>query len=397
MTVTDTGLERTGAPDRSEATGDARPARASGSGTRVLRFALANLRRRPERAALAVAGIALAIAAVVVVRTIAAGYQVSGVAAVSEALDGAPFWVVPEAGVSVDPAVGVVMAEGPVPGVATPEGWAVETIVTTRLDADADVAVLGDSTADGGVAVVSPEAADRLDVAAGDRLALGGTDLAVEVDDGAGIRVTVPLDVATGLGATDGWLRLRPPDGAAGRAAEVEATTGLDVQTDPSQTAASGSGGLVYSTDTTSSRVGFLSFEQKFAALLGGQVTSSVLGLISQVGLVLGFVIAVSTFVAAVAERKREFGIMASVGLTDEVLYFFLVESALLFVTAYVLGVVVGGALVLVVVPGFFSLSAWLEASGLVAMYLPALGVIAALVPVHRLLQQRPVALLADG
>jgi hypothetical protein len=29
-------------------------------------------------------------------------------------------------------------------------------------------------------------------------------------------------------------------------------------------------------------------------------------------------------------------------------------------------------------------------------MYLPALAIVAALVPVHRLLQQRPVALLAE-
>jgi hypothetical protein len=258
------------------------------------------------------------------------------------------------------------------------------------------VALIGDSSAVDGVARLSPGAAERLGLADGDLLAVGDADLEVGVDDGDGFRAVVPLPVAEAAGATDGWLRLRPPDGESAPAEIVERVTGLDVQTDPSQTAAPGSGGLVYSTDTTASRVGFLSFEQKFAALLGGQVTSSVLGLISQVGLVLGFVIAVSTFVAAVAERKREFGIMASVGLTDEVLYFFLVESTLLFVTAYVLGVLTGAALVLAVVPGFFTLTAWLEASGLVAMYLPALGVVAALVPVHRLLQQRPVALLAD-
>ena len=63
-------------------------------------------------------------------------------------------------------------------------------------------------------------------------------------------------------------------------------------------------------------------------------MTSSTLGLISTIGLGLGFVIAVSSFLAAVQERRREFGIMSSIGLADEVLYFFLVESAIVFLTS---------------------------------------------------------------
>jgi ABC-type antimicrobial peptide transport system permease subunit len=168
------------------------------------------------------------------------------------------------------------------------------------------------------------------------------------------------------------------------------------VVTDPSKQPADGSGGLIYATDASAGRAGLVSFDQKMAAFLGGKVTSSALGLVAQVGLVLGFVIAVSTFVAAVQERRREFGIMASIGLTDEVLYFFLVESVLLFVLAYLVGIAVGGGLVAAALPHFFSLGSWLSASGMVAMYLPALAIVAALVPVHRLLQQRPIALLAE-
>jgi ABC-type antimicrobial peptide transport system permease subunit len=130
--------------------------------------------------------------------------------------------------------------------------------------------------------------------------------------------------------------------------------------------------------------------------VFGGQVAGSVLGLVAQVGLVLGFVIAVTSFVAATRERRREFGIMASIGLTDEVLYFFLVESAVMFVVAYLAGVAAGGAIVAAVLPAFFTVGAWLEAAGLVATYLPALAIVAALVPVHRLLQKRPVHLLVE-
>ena len=45
---------------------------------RLLRFALANVRRRPERFVLATFGIALAILSVTVVRTISASFAITG-------------------------------------------------------------------------------------------------------------------------------------------------------------------------------------------------------------------------------------------------------------------------------------------------------------------------------
>src|SRR6266702_610805 len=110
----------------------ARPGHAPGTGppgvtggtfARLLRFALATLRRSPERSAFAVAGIGLAIAAVVVVRTIAAGYQDSGVTAVVSATGNAPFWVVPSGGIQLDAKAGWLTASGPLPAVRAPDGW----------------------------------------------------------------------------------------------------------------------------------------------------------------------------------------------------------------------------------------------------------------------------------
>jgi putative ABC transport system permease protein len=298
----------------------------AGTGNRLLRFALASAARRPERTVLAVLGIALAMAAVVVVRTIASGYQTAGVDAVRTAVGDASYWVVPEGGLRLDPATGALTPQGPLPEVQVPADWTAHTVR------------FGDS----------------------------------------------------------GWVTLTPPPAAGPDDEVVRRATGLRVVSDPAITPAAGSGGLVYATGTTSSRAGFLDFDAKFAAVLGGTVTSSALGLIAQVALALGFVIAVTSFVAAVHERRREFGIMAGIGLADEVLYFFLVESILVFSAAYVVGVLVGGAVVALVVPSFFSLGAWAQAAALTATYLPALGIVAALVPVHRLLQQRPVQLLAE-
>ena len=55
----------------------------------LVRFALANIRRRPERFVLSVLGIALAIACVTVVRTISASFAITGADSVTDVLGGA--------------------------------------------------------------------------------------------------------------------------------------------------------------------------------------------------------------------------------------------------------------------------------------------------------------------
>ncbi|MGY1620249.1 ABC transporter permease [Geodermatophilus sp. SYSU D00691] len=293
---------------------------------RLLRFAVANVRRRPERFALATLGIALAILSVTVVRTISASFAMTGDAAVTHVLDGAALWVVPAEGVHYDSGTGAIVSDGPPPELAVPDGWT----------------------------------ADRVTDAAG-----------------------------------NGWWTLDPPAEDANRndlGALLGEATGYASTTNP---AVEPDGApLIYDAVGGS---GATTFEQKFSALFSGEVTSSTLGLISTIGLVLGFVIAISSFLAAVQERRREFGIMSSIGLADEVLYFFLVESALVFVAAYVIGIGLAAGAVWLVLPEIATPVAWLQAAGTVAAYLPAMAIVGALVPVHRLLQQRPVQLLTDN
>ena len=68
----------------------------------LVRFALANIRRRPERFVLSVLGIALAIACVMVVRTISSSFAITGADSVTDVLGGAQLWAVPAAGVHYD-------------------------------------------------------------------------------------------------------------------------------------------------------------------------------------------------------------------------------------------------------------------------------------------------------
>jgi hypothetical protein len=362
----------------------------------LVRFALANIRRRPERFALSVLGIALAIACVTVVRTISASFAITGADSVSDVLVGAQLWAVPAAGVHYDADARALVANGAAPAFAAPQGWTSTRTLSGITDINGNkVSLRGSDEIPSGRAVVGSALADRVGLQSGGRVTVGGQSLIVEIT-GTGQSIAVATPLAQSVVGNNGWWLIFAPSGDEKRrdlGQIFSNAVGLESTSDPSVTPDPNGQGLIYDAVGGS---GPLTFEQKFSALFSGKVTSSTLGLISTIGLGLGFVIAVSSFLAAVQERRREFGIMSSIGLADEVLYFFLVESALVFVAAYLLGVLGAGVAVALVIPGIATPTAWLQAAGMVAAFLPAMAIVGALVPVHRLLQQRPVSLLGD-
>ena len=375
------------------------PAIATASGNTfvcLVRFALANVRRRPERFVLSVLGIALAIACVTVVRTISASFAITGADSVTDVLGGAQLWAVSAAGVHYDSNAQALVADGAAPTITVPAGWTATRVLSGVTEINGStVSLRGSDQIASGQATLGSEVANRLGVHPGNRIVVGGRSLVVNVAGGAqSVTVATPLAQST-VGDNGWWIIFAPPGDEKrrdlgqtfGGAVSLVSTSDPSVKPDPN------GGGLIYDTVGGS---GPLTFEQKFSALFSGKVTSSTLGLISTIGLGLGFVIAVSSFLAAVQERRREFGIMSSIGLADEVLYFFLVESGIVFLTAYVVGVLGAGVAVALVIPGIATPTAWLQASGMVAAFLPAMAIVGALIPVHRLLQQRPVSLLGD-
>jgi len=361
---------------------------------RLLRFAIANIARRPDRFLLATAGIALAVMAVTVVRTVSVGFASSGSDSLTTVLRGAPLWVVPAQGVHYDPGISMLTSDGPPPAVRVPSGWQSQSVVTGVWSSPAGkLALLGRDDIGAGHAVMGGAAASTLGVRSGGTVRIGGRQLSVSTS-GSGKVVYVASALATSMVGDKGWVTVTPPEGDRLRhdlGALVAASSGLPSTKDPARSP--NGRGLIFD---TSGGTGSLTFAQRYSARFSGQVTSSALGMVSTVGLVLGFVIAVTSFLASVQERRREFGIMSSIGLADEVLYFFLVESAIVFLVAYVVGALAAGAAVALVIPGIATFSGWLQAAGTVVSYLPAMAIVGALVPVHRLLQQRPVALLAD-
>jgi ABC-type antimicrobial peptide transport system permease subunit len=360
----------------------------------LVRFAFANIRRRPERFVLSVLGIALAIACVVVVRTIAASFAITGADSVTDVLGDSQLWAVPAAGVHFDQEAQALVADGPAPALNIPDGWRGVRTLSGVTDVDGTpVSLRGQDEIPSGQAVLGSDLAQRLGIAAGATVTVGGQPLSVDLS-GTGQSMLVSTELAQSVVGDNGWWTVYGPEGQQSRRdlAEVFGSeVGLPSTPDPSVQPDAAGDGLIYDTLGGS---GPLTFEQKFSALFSGKVTGSTLGLISIVGLALGFVIAVSSFLAAVQERKREFGIMSSIGLADEVLYFFLVESAVVFVAAYLVGVLGAGAAVALVIPGIATVTAWAQASAMVAAFLPAMAIVGALVPVHRLLQQKPVDLL---
>lgn len=355
---------------------------------------MANIRRRPERFVLSVVGIALAIACVTVVRTISASFAITGADSVTDVLEGAQLWAVPAAGVAYDAEAQALVANGSAPAFAAPPGWTVTRTLSGRTEINGKIVSLrGDDETPSGQAVLGAPLAERLSLKPGDQVVVGGRSLLVDVS-GSGQSITVASSLAQSVVGGNGWWLIFAPPGDEKRrdlGQTFGTSVGLDSTSDPSVLPEPDGHGLIYDTVGGS---GPLTFEQKFSALFSGKVTGSTLGLISIIGLALGFVIAVSSFLAAVQERRREFGIMSSIGLADEVLYFFLVESAIVFIAAYLVGVLGAGAAVALVIPGIATPTAWLQAAGMVAAFLPAMAIVGALVPVHRLLQQRPVALL---
>ena len=372
------------------------PASSGGTFGRLMRFAIANIRRRPERFVLSVLGIALAIAAVTVVRTISTSFAITGGDSVTNAIGSHAIWVVPAQGVTYSAATGALVSNGPPSAITLPAGWTgTEMIAGAWHSPHGQVAVYGVAGTPAGKAVMSAQLAQRLGVSDGGPLSLAGHAVTVSVSGGSPA-LTVSPDLAKDVVKNVGWWVADEPAADHGRndlGKLFGSAVGLPFTQNPAQTPDSSGMGLVYDTTTGS---GALSFAQKYASAFSGQVTDSTLGLISIIGLVLGFVIVVSSFLASVQERRREFGIMSSIGLADEVLYFFLVESGVVFVAAWLLGVLGAGVAVWVVLPQLATPVAWAQASATVAAFLPAMAIVGAIVPVHRLLQQRPVALLAD-
>lgn len=180
--------------------------------------------------------------------------------------------------------------------------------------------------------------------------------------------------------------------------ADAMKQSGLSVTSDPAKTSAAASApALAYLITASEDRFGVYTFAQQFEAVQVNEVASSVLGVVGRVTLALGFLAVLTSLLISIDERRREFGILAAVGITDDVLYLFLVESGLLIALGLAIGVIFGGGMFAVLLPGIFSLATVGKAVALVSVYFPIMLILGALIPAWRLLQKSPLELLRSA
>jgi putative ABC transport system permease protein len=171
----------------------------------LVRFALANIRRRPERFVLSVLGIALAIACVTVVRTISSSFAITGADSVTDVLGDAQLWAVPAAGVHYDSSAQALVADGAVPAITIPAGWTATRTLSGVTEINGNrVPLRGNDETPTGQAILGTAVAERLGLHAGDRVAIGGQSLVVSIaGDGQSITVATPL--AQSIVGDNGW------------------------------------------------------------------------------------------------------------------------------------------------------------------------------------------------
>jgi putative ABC transport system permease protein len=179
----------------------------------LVRFALANIRRRPERFVLSVLGIALAIACVTVVRTISASFAITGADSVTDVLGGAQLWAVPAAGVHFNPEAQALVANGPAPAFTAPGGWTVSRTLSGITEIDGHtVSLRGSDQTPSGHAVLGAPLAERLSLQSGDRVVVDGQSLIVDVN-GTGQSMTVSTPLAESVVGSNGWWLIFAPQG----------------------------------------------------------------------------------------------------------------------------------------------------------------------------------------
>ncbi|GIK78711.1 MAG: ABC transporter permease [Acidobacteria bacterium] len=172
----------------------------------------------------------------------------------------------------------------------------------------------------------------------------------------------------------------------------------LTVSSDPARTQAEdGDAALAYLVTANASRFSAYSFAQEFESVQVNEVASSVLGVVGRVTLALGFLSVLTSLLISIEERRREFGILAAVGITDDVLYLFLTESAMLVAAGLLGGVLMGGILFATLLPAIFSAATVFKAIALVSVYFPIMLIGGALIPAWRLLQRSPLELLRSS
>jgi hypothetical protein len=370
--------------------------------SKLFRLALDSLLRQRERTAFTVFGLALAIATVVLVYGISLRFESSSTDAVLYVTEGSNLWVVPPTGFTAANRSQFVqtterLSEGVESSLATTAGVqaTVPAIAAELPVAGAMLALYGVAGDAAGAVELGTRAAAVLNAQPGGTVTVGGRDLRVDrIDERLPptvVRMSYDDAAAVTGDARPSWIVATIDDPRR----FLEETGYLTVTSDPSiQAAAADRLGIAYALEGKLARFDVYSFKAKFGATILSKTTSTIFGQIALVTLLLGFLLAISSALMTIEERKVEFGILAAVGITDDVLYLFIAESALVFVVGFAVGAGLGVLAFLLLLPTLFDPVADGKGVLIVSTYIPAMLILGALIPLNRLLQRTPLELL---
>ncbi len=379
----------------------------------VLAYAWRSIKRHSDKSIFTVAGLSLAIASMLFVYTLGVSFS-SDFSEVFryEVGRGNDVWATPVGGFTIDVRTRSVQTLGILPetlladfaksnsnGTFPPRTSFVGIVSGIVNRSGTTLVVFGRSDLQNDAAVVTPTLLSTLKLKVGDVLSLGNQTISIGGSQGAPTPNLIQLPLRTaqvilGKQQSLSWISIKTSEPKA--AVNVLAKRfGFVASSNPKfNEPNSNYTGVAYLLTGSLFRFDFFTFDAKLTSLFVGQVVSTALGSLSQVGLGLGFVLVVSTSILTLEERRREMGILTSIGVVTDVIYEFLAEMLILFVISTAVGILLGIAFVLEVIPQLFTLTRLLDGLLVVIAFFPPMIIFGALIPSGVVLSKKPVVLL---
>ena len=380
----------------------------------ILRYGFGSVRRQGEKSVLTILGLSLAISSMVFVYTMGIYFQ-SDISSVYhfEVAQNNNIWVTPEKGFYINLTSRAIFANGTLPqsllqemntlsdNGTFPAQTRVEGVVVGQIEVgQTDLVVYGSSSSPNGVAFLSTQAASTLNVRNGQSFTFHGLTFTASVGSSPIPRI-IMIDLASAqeilnLRGSLSWLTLKSPLPRA-IVTFLSSKLGFVPSDDPSMkhlSQTSTAPGIVYFLTGVLVRGEVLTFDTKFSSLLVSQVVTSAFGSLGQITLILGFVLIVSTSILTLEERRKEMGVLASIGVITDIIYEFLAEFVIIFAIAMAIGVSLGAALDYFLIPQLFSLQKLVGGLEVIAGFFPPMIIFGALIPSNVVLTKRPVQLM---
>lgn len=383
----------------------------------VLRYAFRTVKRHGDKSVLTVIGLSLAIASMILVYTVGISFQ-SDLSSVyhHEVAGNSDVWLTPRNGFYIDLASRAIFANGTlsqdlftqasalIANGTLPQGTKVEGVIVDRIRQGSNEVILyGSTSVPTGAAVLSPGAASLLGIKDKQSFTFRGIGLVASVETSP-IPIIVKTNLATAqriLNATGSlsWLTFKSPL-PRGVVTFYSRTMGFVPSDDPKVNAVGGDSkvpGIAYLLTGVLLRGEVTTFDTRFSSLLVSQVLGSAFGGLGQVTLFLGFVLTVSSSILTLEERRKEMGILASIGIVTDIIYEFLAEFVIIFAISVVAGLVIGVTLDYYLLPQIFSVEKLVGAIEIISGFIPPMILFGALIPTDIILNKRPVLLMRSA